>query len=206
MANVAETDRASFIDTEHDGEVPEHAPDQPANVEPTAADAVKVTDESVVNAAAQLVPHEMPSGADVTVPEPVPDRTTVSIRVAGGVGGVVEGTSMCKSLSGSPQHSLSAPFVVAASIAAQICAGVACGFDCRRSAAAPATCGDAIDVPSFVAVATSEAMPAERISVPGANRSLHDPKFEKPASSSSLSDAATVIAAGTRAGLKLHES
>ena len=135
-----------------------------------------MTDVSDVKAAAQLVPHEMPAGADVTVPEPVPDRATVSVRVAGG--GVADGTSMYRSLSGSPQHSLSAPFVVAASIDAQTCAGVACGFACRSNAAAPATCGDAIDVPLFVADATSEAMPAERIPDPGANRSLHDPKFE----------------------------
>ena len=114
----------------------------------------------------------------MTVPEPVPDRTTVSIRVTGGGGGVVDGTSMCRSLSGSPQHSVSAPFVVAASIAAQTCSGVACGFVWRRSAAAPATCGDAIDVPFFVADATSEVMPAETMPVPGANRSLHGPKFE----------------------------
>ena len=201
-ANVAATDRASVIDTEHEVEVPEHAPDQPANVEPIDGVAVRVTEVSDVKSAAQLVPHEMPSGDDATVPEPVPDRPTVSVRV---VGGVADGTSMCKSLSGSPQHSLSAPFVVAASIAAQTSAGVACGLVCRMSAAAPATCGDAIDVPLLVAAATSVAMPAETMLAPGANRSLHGPKFEKSASSSSISDAATVIASGTRAGLKPHE-
>ncbi len=68
--------------------------------------------------------------------------------------------------------------MVAASINAQTSAGVASGLASRMSAAAPATCGDAIDVPLFVAEATSEVMPAERMADPGANRSLQDPKFE----------------------------
>ncbi len=41
--NVAVTDRAWVIDTTHDP-VPVHAPDHPANVDPAAAAAVKVTD------------------------------------------------------------------------------------------------------------------------------------------------------------------
>ena len=50
------TDLAAVIDTEHEVEVPEHAPDQPANLEPIDGVAVSVTDASDVNAAAQLDP------------------------------------------------------------------------------------------------------------------------------------------------------
>jgi hypothetical protein len=42
-ANVATTDRAASIVTVHDVVAPEHAPDQPPNVEPDAAEAVSVT-------------------------------------------------------------------------------------------------------------------------------------------------------------------
>ena len=42
--NVAVTARAAVIDTLHVAELPEHAPLQPANVEPLAAAAVSVTD------------------------------------------------------------------------------------------------------------------------------------------------------------------
>jgi hypothetical protein len=52
----------------------------------------------------------------------------------------------------------------------------------------------------MVVVAVVEPNHAEVIDTPGANTSTHEPKFEKVARTSVLSDAATVIAAGTRAG------
>jgi len=56
--------------------VPEHAPDQPAKVEPMLGCAVRVT---VVPAAKvrQPEPHEVPVGEELTVPLPVPDAPVV---------------------------------------------------------------------------------------------------------------------------------
>ena len=62
-------------------------------------------------------------------------------------------------------------------IAECTCAGVADGLDCRYSAAAPATCGAAIDVPPIVAAPVSLVMPAETMFRPGANRSTQVPVF-----------------------------
>src|SRR5262245_24355696 len=89
-------------------------------------------------------------------------------------------------------------------MAAQTCAGVAEGRCCRTSAAAPATWGAAIDVPLNTTDPVFEAWLADRIWTPGAKRSLHRPKLENVASSSFRVDAATVIAAGTRAGLTVQ--
>jgi hypothetical protein len=58
--------------------VPVHAPFQPVNVEPAAGVAVKVTAVPPVKDARQVVPQEIPAGALVTVPPPVPDLVTVS--------------------------------------------------------------------------------------------------------------------------------
>ena len=126
-------------------------------------------------------------------------RAGVSEVSTGGGAGIDAG-AMKRSLSGSPQHSVSAPFVLAASSAVQTWVGVAHGEDWRISAAAPATCGDAIDVPLSTSVALLLVMPADRMSTPGAKMSLHAPKFENAASSSNWSEAATVIAFVTCAG------
>ena len=74
----------------------------------------------------------------------------------------------------------------------------------RKSAAAPATCGDAIDVPLSEAVAVLLVYHAERIATPGAKRSTHEPKFENEARRSALSVAPTVSASPVRAGDTLH--
>jgi hypothetical protein len=78
--NVAVTDCAEFIDTAHEP-VPLHAPPQPVNVDPLAALAVRLTDDPVANDAEQVLPQEMPAGADETVPLPVPPVCTVSVCV-----------------------------------------------------------------------------------------------------------------------------
>jgi hypothetical protein len=46
------------------------------------------------------------------------------------------------------------------------------------SAATPATCGDAIDVPDIRAVAVLPEMEADVIELPGAKISTHAPTFE----------------------------
>jgi hypothetical protein len=68
------------------------------------------------------------------------------------------------------------------------------------SAAAPATCGEAIDVPLIVRIAELLPIQAEVMSTPGAEISTQLPVLLKVASASLLSVAPTVIAAGTRAG------
>src|SRR5690606_5675097 len=57
-------------------------------------------------------------------------------------------------------------------------AGVRLGFWARMSAAAPAACGDAIEVPLMVLVALLLVCHAEVIEVPGAKMSTQVPKLE----------------------------
>ena len=130
-ANVAVAEWAALIVTEHVEAVPVQAPLHPENVEPVAGVAVRVTTAPEVNVALHVAPHEMPPLEEVTVPAPVPLRATESVYVGvGGAGGALA-PSTYSSLSGSPQHSLSAPLVVAASSAVHTCAGVAVGLLCR---------------------------------------------------------------------------
>ena len=55
-------------------------PLQPLNVEPVAGVAVKVTAVPLAKAAEQVAPQEMPVGALVTVPVPVPALVTPSVK------------------------------------------------------------------------------------------------------------------------------
>jgi hypothetical protein len=63
-------------------EVPVHAPDHPANVEPVLGAAVRVTVEPLANDAEQVPPQSIPAGLLVTVPEPLPASVTVRIGAA----------------------------------------------------------------------------------------------------------------------------
>jgi len=54
-------------------------------------------------------------------------------------------------------------------------AGASEGAASSRSAAAPATCGEAIEVPESVASSAGSSMPAERTPLPGARMSTHVP-------------------------------
>jgi hypothetical protein len=47
-------------------------PDQPANVEPAAGVAVKVTEVPLLKTAAHVLPQLIPAGLLVTIPSPVP--------------------------------------------------------------------------------------------------------------------------------------
>src|SRR5829696_4420252 len=85
-------------------------------------------------------------------------------------------------------------------------AGEALGLADRYSAAPPATCGVAIDVPLIVLVAVSLVFQDEVMLTPGAKMSVQVPKLENEALASLLSEALTVIASATRAGVKLHAS
>src|SRR5438093_1194333 len=61
--------------------VPAQLPLQPVKVEPAAGVAVSVTAVPLANVAEQVVPHEIPAGALVTVPVPAPVLLTVSEKL-----------------------------------------------------------------------------------------------------------------------------
>ena len=84
--------------------------------------------------------------------------------------------------------------------------GVHSGCAFLTTASAPATWGAAIDVPFRNAVAVSEEFQADLIIDPGAMMSTHEPRFENAENESPLAEAATVIAAGSRAGEDEHAS
>ena len=89
-------------------------------------------------------------------------------------------------------------------IALRTVVALAEGLACLYSAATPATCGEAIDVPLSVAVAVFEVNQAERIPEPGANKSRHVPKFENEDLASVDVVEPTVIAFAALAGDELH--
>ncbi len=68
---VAVTDLAASIVIEQ-VLVPPHVPLQPVKVVPDAALAVSVTEVAALKLAAHIEPQLMPTGEDVTVPDPVP--------------------------------------------------------------------------------------------------------------------------------------
>lgn len=76
----------------------------------------------------------------------------------------------------------------------------AAGYDDRTSAATPATCGAAIEVPEMVLIAVFDDRHADVIDTPGAKISRHVPKFENDARASVDEVAPTVIAATAREG------
>lgn len=57
-------------------------------------------------------------------------------------------------------------------------AGDVPGLASRYNAAAPATCGVAMEVPEMVLVAVEEVYQADLMEEPGASKSTTDPKFE----------------------------
>ena len=62
--------------------VPLHPPpDQPANADPDAADALKLTLVPELNPALHVAPQLIPVGVEVTVPAPVPPLATESVYV-----------------------------------------------------------------------------------------------------------------------------
>lgn len=78
------------------------------------------------------------------------------------------------------------------------------GLACLYSAATPATCGEAIDVPLSVAVAVFDVNQAERIPDPGAKISRHVPKLENDDRASDVVVEPVVTAFTARAGDELQ--
>lgn len=76
--NVAVT-VVSAVGVKVQGPVPVHGPDHPVNEEAVAATAVSVTAAPLVKLAVQAEGQLIPAGLLVTVPEPVPLVTTVTL-------------------------------------------------------------------------------------------------------------------------------
>jgi len=106
---------------------------------------------------------------------------------------------------GLPVPALVTLFSVARLMSAEVtCAGVAVVLPARKSAAAPATCGAAIEVPLIVLMAVLDVDHADVMLAPGAKMSRQVPKLEKLARASLDVVAPTVIADGSEAGEELH--
>ena len=81
MLNVAVTAVAALTVTAQ-VPVPEHAPLQPAKMEPASAAALSVTAVPAASDCEQVAPQAMPAGVLVTVPDPVPFFVTASVAVS----------------------------------------------------------------------------------------------------------------------------
>ena len=79
--NVAVTDFAAFMVTEHVFAFPEHAPLQPANLSPVPAVAVNFTTVPLAKLAEHVVPQLIPDGRLVIVPVPVPASAAVRVKL-----------------------------------------------------------------------------------------------------------------------------
>jgi hypothetical protein len=75
--NVAVTEALAVKVIAHEP-VPEHAPDQPAKVDPALGVAVSVTATPLGKLVLHVCPQLMPPGVLVTVPAPLPEACTVS--------------------------------------------------------------------------------------------------------------------------------
>ena len=117
-------------------------------------------------------------GADhVSEACPTPPTALSDVGVEGAVGA---GASNVERAYNNKLGELAPGFVTLSGVATlnmrcAIWAGVASGSICNHKAAAPATCGAAIEVPDIVRVELDEVMPIERMLTPGANTSTHDP-------------------------------
>src|SRR5512142_1609712 len=112
----------------------------------------------------------------VTVPGSGMASVVLTLFVAQAGDGGTAVVTVDSSLFGEPAPGfVTRPVRAAASNAACTCGGVYAGCAARTSAAAPATCGEAIEVPLMVAVAVSLARPAETIPTPGAKMSTQPP-------------------------------
>jgi len=77
MVNVAVTDISRVSAREH-GPFPEQSPVQPANVAPPMGVAVSVMDAPEIYECVHVPGQEIPTGAEVTVPEPPPCTCVLS--------------------------------------------------------------------------------------------------------------------------------
>ena len=154
-------------------------------------------------------------GMAPAAPSP-PDRSGAATGI-GARAGVVSRAGTSAGAGATPDDTLSirfaadfgsetTPRVAPCTIAARRASGVAEGVAASRSAAAPATCGAAMDVPNSVAVAVGDVWYAERMPDPGANTSRQEPQFENDDRASDEVVDPTVSADGSDAGDALQAS
>lgn len=77
---MADTLRAADMVTVQVLLVPVHDPVQPVKLDPLDARAVSVTVVPELNCAEQVLPQLIPDGLEVTVPVPLPDLDTLSVK------------------------------------------------------------------------------------------------------------------------------
>jgi len=95
-----------------------------------------------------------------------------------GLPGAHEGSTKSKPFGDDPPALLTALTVALATTPDITAAGDDVGHALRNAAAAPAACGEAIDVPDKVLVDWDPPIHALRIDEPGAKRSRQEPTFE----------------------------
>jgi hypothetical protein len=152
-------------------------------------------------------------GTPPDICEAPPDvRTKVNASDVGLNTIVAEGTSAVRSEKssrfGEPVPISESRFAVAVvlTIALNTAAGVAVGLPCRYSAATPATCGDAMEVPLRIAVWVLLCHHALVMDDPGAKMLTQLPQLEKPDRASFDIVEPTVIAVGVLAGDRVQAS
>ena len=120
-----------------------------------------------------------------------------------GAGGVTPDETFTSTL-GELAGSLITFCVPPCTMALRTAAGVADGCAESSSAAAPATCGAAMEVPEMVLVAVGDVYQAEVMPEPGAKTSRHEPQLEKYERLSDDVVDPTVMAVGSDAGEYEH--
>src|SRR5690606_36681063 len=114
----------------------------------------------------------------------------------------VKSSTLSEPLPGLP----TTPMVPLSTSASRTWCGIAYGLSARYSAAAPATCGVAIDVPLMVLESVSLPIQADVMSLPGAKMSTQRPMLEKLDRASVLVVEPTLMASSVRAGELLQAS
>src|SRR4051794_5327328 len=131
-------------------------------------------------------PEKRPAADAGGVPATVTGRAKLELStMAPPVGAGVVAGGEYSSRFGEPVPALVTTSVVAFAVSvAAIVAGVAPGCSESSTAAAPATCGEAIEVPLSDAAALSAVYQEEMMLWPGAKTSTHGPKLENEARAS----------------------
>jgi hypothetical protein len=165
-ANVAVTILAASIVTRQTP-IPLQAPDQPANAEPEAGAAVKVTIAPGAKGASQVAPQSIPAGCEVTEPAPAPARATVSVCVVIAVNSAVTiRASLTVTVQAAvpvqaPDHPTNVDPAIAVAVRVTLASP---GYEAEQVAPQSIPAGVEVTVPSPVPVlVTVSVFPAEKV-------------------------------------------
>lgn len=150
--------RAVLIVTVHVAVVPEQLPDQPVNLDPAEAAAVRVTFVLELKYAVQSTPQLIPPMFEVTVPEPVPERAAVSRYCAVKVAVTERAAVIARTHEPVPVHEPDQPentYPVAAPADRVTVVPVANGAEHTVPQAMPGTFEVTVPVPDFVTLAVN---------------------------------------------------